>query len=83
MQSVYTRIMRKLNANLFNSWLIANGELAKEDLASKSRIKFHTVRRIAMGEKMPTELEQIALCKAMEIERDQLFPIFDEKKQSA
>lgn len=75
--------MRKINTTLFNSWLISHGDLAKEDLASKSRIKFHTVRRIALGEKMPSELEQIALCKAMEIERDQLFPIFDEKKQSA
>lgn len=74
--------MRTFNATLFNSWLIAHGELAKEDLASKSRIKFHTVRRIAMGEKMPTELEQIALCSAMEIDRDSLFPTSNREKAS-
>lgn len=74
--------MRKLNATLFNSWLVTNGELAKEDLASKSRIKFHTVRRISMGEKMASELEQIALCKAMDIERDELFPVSKQEKSA-
>jgi ribosome-binding protein aMBF1 (putative translation factor) len=74
--------MRTINTTLFNSWLIAHGDLAKEDLASKARIKFHTVRRIAVGEKMPSELEQIALAKAMEIERDELFPVSKQEKSA-
>lgn len=74
--------MRKINENLFKSWLIAHGELAKEDLASKARIKFHTVRRIAVGEKAASELEQIALSRAMEIELDQLFPLISETRSA-
>ena len=75
--------MRTMNKKLLNEWITIQGELALEDLASKSRIKFHTVRRIVGGEKMPSELEQTAICKATGFERDDLFPIVQIGKQAS
>lgn len=72
--------MRKLNTLKINEWLTINGELSREDLASKARIKFHTLKRIIAGEKMASELEQFALAKALEVERDVLFPITSQEK---
>lgn len=74
--------MRTLNHMLLNEWLRINGELAKEDLASKARIKFHTVKRIVTGEKMPSELEQTAICQATGLSRDDLFPTANREKAS-
>ena len=76
--------MRKLNAHKLNEWLAINGELSREDLASKSRIKFHILKRIIDGKRMPRELEQIALCQATGLTKDELFPLIVEiKKESA
>lgn len=66
-----------------NEWLTVNGELSREDLASKARIKFHTVKRIIEGLRMPTELEQTAICRATGLDRDALFPTVESKKESA
>lgn len=59
------------------------GELAREDLASLARIRFHTVKRIIEGERMPSELEQTAICSATGLDRDALFPVHENKKESA
>lgn len=66
-----------------NEWLAINGELAREDLASKARIKFHTVKRICAGERMATELEQTAICRATGLGMNELFPVVENKKESA
>jgi transcriptional regulator with XRE-family HTH domain len=75
--------MRKINLNELNLWLMNHGDLAKEDLASRARIKFHTIKRIVEGKKMPSELEQTAICKATGLSRDLLFPVVENKKESA
>jgi hypothetical protein len=74
--------MRSFNKQLMDEWLAINGELAREDLASKARIKFHTVKRIVAGERKPTELEQTAICKATGLDREALFPTVERKKES-
>lgn len=75
--------MRTINLDNLKLWLLQNGPLAKEDLASKSRIKFYTLGRIIDGKKMPNELEQTAICRATGLTKDELFPAVESKKQSA
>lgn len=75
--------MRTVNLDKFKSWIICHGELSKEDLASRSRISFYTIDRILQGKTVPSELQQIALCKAMEIERDELFPASKQEKSAS
>lgn len=73
--------MRVINRRLISEWLTINGELAREDLASKARIKFHTLKRILAGERVPSELEQTAICKATGLKKDDLFPTFEAGKK--
>lgn len=75
--------MRHVNYDKIRFWLSQNGSLAKEDLASKSRIKFFTLGRIIDGAKMPNELEQLALCKAMDMDMDELFPHTKQEKSAS
>lgn len=81
-QLVQNSLMRRINHHLLNEWLVVNGELSREDLASKARIKFHTVKRIIAGEKMPSELEQTAICQATGLKRDELFPVSKQEKSA-
>lgn len=74
--------MRTINLDNLKLWLLQNGPLAKEDLASKSRIKFYTIGRIIDGKRMPTELEQTAICRATGLERDELFPVSKQEKSA-
>ncbi len=74
--------MRTINLEIFKLWLVIHGELSKEDLAHKSRIRFYTIDRILQGKTMPNELQQIALCKAMDFERDELFPVSKQEKSA-
>jgi hypothetical protein len=74
--------MRTIDLDKLRYWLAANGPLAKEDLASKARIKFFTLDKIVKGLRMPTELEQRALCEATGILRDDLFPTANREKAS-
>lgn len=75
--------MRTINFTELNNWIAMNGSLAKEDLASRSRIGFHTINRILRGERMPNELQQRAICKATGLKMDELFPVVENKKESA
>lgn len=75
--------MRNVNLDVLKFWLIENGPLAKEDLCHKARIKFFTMDKIVKGVRMPTELEQIAICQATGLKRDELFPVSEAKKQPA
>jgi hypothetical protein len=75
--------MRNVNLDTLKLWLLQNGPLAKEDLASKSRIKFFTLDKIIRGVRRPSELEQIALCKATGLSRDDLFPLDQKTKETA
>lgn len=75
--------MRNVNLDLLKFWLVNNGPLAKEDLCHKARIKFFTLDKIVRGVRMPTELEQIAICKATGLERDELFPIAKSEKSAS
>lgn len=74
--------MRTTNFDQLNYWLAQNGQLAKEDLAHKARIKFFTLDRIIRGVRMATELEQTAICLATGLERDDLFPTVNKEKAS-
>jgi hypothetical protein len=74
--------MRTINLDELKLWLIQNGSLAKEDLASSSRIKFYTIGRIIDGKRMPNDLEQNAICKATGLKRDHLFPLASETKSA-
>lgn len=75
--------MRNVNLDAIKFWLVTNGPLAKEDLCHKTRIKFFTLDKIVRGVRMPTELEQLALAKALGVSRDELFPIAKSEKESA
>jgi hypothetical protein len=72
--------MRKLNTELLRQWLVINGPLSKEDLAARARIKFFTLERILRGARFATEIEQVAISRVTEIDRDELFPV---RKQEA
>lgn len=74
--------MRTTNLDQLNYWLSQNGQLAKEDLAHKARIKFFTLDKIIRGVRMATELEQTAICKATGLKRDDLFPTANREKAS-
>jgi hypothetical protein len=67
--------MRTTNLDQLNFWLLQNGQLAKEDLASKSRIKFFTLDKIIRGVRTASDLEQAAICSATGLKRDELFPV--------
>jgi hypothetical protein len=73
--------MRNINLALLHEWLTINGPLAKEDLCHMARIKFFTMDKIVKGLRMPTELEQTAICKATGINRETLFPTVESRKQ--
>jgi len=75
--------MRNVNLDALKFWLIANGPLAKEDLCHRARIKFFTLDKIVRGVRMPTELEQIAICQATGINRDELFPTAKPEKSAS
>lgn len=72
--------MRNVNLDLLKFWLVNNGPLAKEDLCHMARIKFFTLDKIVRGVRMPTELEQTAICKATGLKRDDLFPVSKQEK---
>lgn len=75
--------MRATNLDQLSYWLSQNGQLAKEDLAHKARIKFFTLDKIIRGVRMASELEQTAICKATGLKRDQLFPVAQNKEKLA
>ena len=72
--------MRNINLDALRFWLLNNGPLAKEDLCHGARIKFFTMDKIVKGLRMPSELEQKAICEATGLERDDLFPITKQEK---
>jgi len=74
--------MRTTNLDQLNYWLSQNGQLAKEDLAYKARIKFFTLDKIIRGVRMASELEQTAICKATGFKRDELFPASKQEKSA-
>ncbi len=75
--------MRNVNLETLNFWLVSNGPLAKEDLCHMARIKFFTLDKIVRGVRMPTELEQRAICEATGLSREELFPVCETGKRSA
>lgn len=75
--------MRNVNLDTFKFWLLNNGPLAKEDLCHKARIKFFTLDKIVRGARMPSELEQMAICQATGLSRDELFPVNETGKKTA
>jgi hypothetical protein len=74
--------MRTTNLDQLNFWLSQNGQLAKEDLAHMTRIKFFTLDKIIRGVRIASELEQTAICKATGLKRDDLFPVSSREKAS-
>lgn len=74
--------MRTLNLKLLNDWLEENGPRSKELLAAKAEISSFSVGRILKGEKRPTGPEQIAICLATGIKRDELFPATKQEKSA-
>ena len=75
--------MRNVNLDALKFWLLKQGPLAKEDLCHMARIKFFTLDKIVRGVRMPTELEQKAICEATGLQRDELFPVCETGKKSA
>jgi CO dehydrogenase/acetyl-CoA synthase epsilon subunit len=67
--------MRTTNLEHLNFWLSQNGQLAKEDLSHMTRIKFFTLDKIIRGVRNASDIEQVAICKATGLKRDDLFPI--------
>jgi transcriptional regulator with XRE-family HTH domain len=75
--------MRKLNTTKLKEYLVIQGKLSKETLAVEVGISIVKIDRMLRGKREATKPEMMALCSVTGIEIDQLFPIFDEKKQSA
>lgn len=75
--------MRKLNVVKLKEYLVIRGKLSKETLAVETGISFYKIERMLLGMRDATKPEILALCSATGLTADQLFPIFDEKKQSA
>lgn len=74
--------MRKMNLTLLKSWVSKNVN-GKAVLAVKSEMNPSKIGRILRGEKMPDGPEQIALCLATGLSRDELFPVCEATKESA
>lgn len=74
--------MRKLNANKLKEYLVIQGKLSKETLAVETGISFFKLERMLLGKRDATKPEMMALCSATGMKIDDLFPIFDEKKEA-
>lgn len=68
---------------MLREYLIVNGKLSKETLAVEAGISIVKIERMLRGKRDATKPEMMALCSATKYGIDQLFPIFDEKKESA
>lgn len=75
--------MRNVKIDLLKAWVEKNGKNGKAVLSAKSEISPSGIGRILRGEKMPDGPEQMALCLATGYERDELFPVFEDEKESA
>ena len=75
--------MRKLNISKLREYLVIQGKLSKETLAVETGISIVKIDRMLRGKRDATKPEMMALCSVTGFGIDQLFPIFDEKKESA
>jgi hypothetical protein len=76
---------RKLDRDQFNFWV--SGFKSRQDamvaLSAGSGIGFFVARRIIQGKRDPKTAEQMAICKATGLDINQLFPVVENKKESA
>jgi transcriptional regulator with XRE-family HTH domain len=79
----YNFSMRKLNTQLLRSYLVIQGKLSKETLAVEAGISVVKIDRMLRGKREATKPEMLALCKVTGYEIDQLFPVVENKKESA
>lgn len=73
----------KTNLDLLKFWLSQQGKQAKVKLSFDTGISYDTLGRILRGDKDPTKTEQIALCEVTGLDKNELFPIVENKKESA
>jgi hypothetical protein len=75
--------MRALNKELLHSYLVIQGDLAKETLAVESKISFVKIERLLRGKKTATKLEMDSLCRVTGYSLNELFPVCEAEKKSA
>jgi hypothetical protein len=80
---VYISFMRKLNSELLNAYVVIKGNLGREILAVESKMSFVKIDRLLKGTRKATELEMDSLCRATGYPLDELFPVVENKKESA
>jgi transcriptional regulator with XRE-family HTH domain len=76
---------RIVNKKLIREWIKVNGKGALERLALESGCSASLVQKLCSESYVSTpSIDRIeGICKVTEYSLDQLFPIFDEKKESA
>lgn len=81
----YDQHLRKLDHDQLDFWAskFKNKSDAISHLVVRTGIGFFTLRRILQRKREPGQSEQLALSAGTGLEIDVLFPIFDEKKESA
>jgi DNA-binding Xre family transcriptional regulator len=75
--------MRKLNAPKLKEYLAIQGKLSKETLAVETGISFFKLERMINGKREATKPEMMALCKATEMDEEDLFPTVISKEKTA
>lgn len=78
--------MRKIDLDQLKFWSTQNGpsmSKAISKLVTRTGIGFYTLRRVFQGKRDPSYSEQLALCEGTGLSMDQLFPVVENKKESA
>lgn len=72
-----------MNTQLLKEYLVIQGKLGKETLAVKTGISFVKIERMLRGRRDATKPEMEALCRATGYKMNELFPVLENKKESA
>lgn len=75
--------MRNLNKQLLSSYVTIKGKLGREILAVESKMPFVLIDRTLKGLRTATDLEMDSLCRATGYSLDELFPLVNDKEESA
>lgn len=76
--------MRKLDKDQLKLWALTykNQTSAIAFLETKTGIGFYALRLVFQGKREPKISEQTAICEATGLDKDTLFPVVENKKES-
>lgn len=75
--------MRQLNTQLLREYLAIKGKLARDTLAVETGISSVKIGRMLNGKREATKPEMEILCSVTGYKMHELFPVVENKKESA